>query len=100
LEEIWGWPALQRSKALVKGYFWHTLGIFVGLIMLLLILGICFALAAVLLSVPVLSFKFGLAALEVAAQALIVLGTVLTYYDLRVRKEAYDSQTLTSDLMH
>ena len=104
LEGSWGWAALQRSKALVHGYFWRTLGILSTLIMLVFVfvLGsmvIAGALAAVM-HIPPLVLSLVAMLMGLASQPPIILGLVLIYYDLRVRKEAYDSQTLASDLMH
>lgn len=106
LEGSWGWSALHRSKALVKGYFWRTLGILIALIMLLfmsLFVAIFIAAGAVGVVVeipPIVLTLFGAVMGLAVMQPPIILGLVLIYYDLRVRKEAYDSQTLASDLMH
>lgn len=100
LEGLWGWAALRRSKTLVKGYFWHTLGTLIGLFMILFLVGVLAGVINLALYLPELSFKLVIAVLELAGQALAMLGIVLLYYDLRIRKEAYDCQTLMSDLMH
>lgn len=105
LEGSWGWAALRRSKALVQGYFWRTLGILSALIMLLftsVVVAVLFAAGAVAIFVEIPPIVVDLvgAVMGLAIQPPILLGLVLIYYDLRVRKEAYDSQSLASDLMH
>jgi hypothetical protein len=55
----------------------------------------------VVMEIPLIAFTlFGKVMGLVVVQPAIIVGLVLIYYDLRVRKEAYDSQTLASDLMH
>ena len=100
LEGSWGWSALRRSKALAQGYFWRTLGILVALTLALFVIGFVTGFVGGYMGTPPLVFNLVMQLLGLAAQPTVLLGLVLIYYDLRVRKEAYDSQTLASDLMH
>jgi len=97
LEGLGGMKALKRSKALGQGYNWRNLGI---ILLLQVLSSIPFVLFALLM--PNALGQFGGRLLFVALQSLTgpltVVVIVLLYYDLRVRKEAYDAAALAEDL--
>jgi len=102
LERLSGWQALRRSRELGKGYFRRIFGIIflsyaVVFVVSALIGAIC-GVAMLLVELPphLLGMIANLVALPLAPLPAIVL--VLLYYDLRVRKEAYDSAALAEDL--
>jgi hypothetical protein len=104
LERISGWQALRRSRELGKGFFWRVCGIVflsyaVVFVVSWLIGGVLVVVRMMVrlsLSLPVVGMIANLLALPLAPLPAIVL--VLLYYDLRVRKEAYDSAALAEDL--
>jgi len=98
--------AFRRSAALVAGYRWKTIGVLV----------VSWLLLAVLLTVPTIlsGALFGLGHVDATAAALLngliglVFGVVLTpiplaattllFYDLKIRKEAFDLEMLAGQL--
>ncbi len=98
--------SLRRSRHLIRGMFWRTVGLSLALLFLVYL---------VLLSAAmVFGFLVGVLAdeghfdlvVDLVGRILTILGTpvlligfVLLYYDLRVRKENYDSNALTLELM-
>jgi len=101
LEGLGGMNALKRSKALGQGFYWRNFGV------LLLVMVICGVLGAILGAILGALFgtvlgNFGFRLIYVLAQTLSaplsLITIVLLYYDLRVRKEAYDAAALSEDL--
>jgi hypothetical protein len=104
--------ALRRSAALVKGYFWRTLGLIVvanllvGMISMVITLPIQLAGTVGSLGNPEAVFSGGYLAIQTLVSGLVTVVTmpfvaavvVAIYYDLRVRKEAYDLDRLIADL--
>ncbi len=105
LEGTWGISALKRSRTLGKGNYARIFGLLVLL----------FCVAFVFLGIPVVVINLILAFLFPSAMTLAIVVTVilqclfipiglipfvLMYYDLRVRKEAYDITSLAEDLRH
>jgi hypothetical protein len=102
LESIWGWQAMQRSRALGQGHYARNLGVVL----------LCVSVVTMIIAVPaavayLLTSLFSgseraagmiLSAVFVLLGPLFSIGTVLVYYDMRVRKEAYDLDTLVADL--
>ncbi len=108
LERTAGPTAMDRSYRLVSGHWWRVLGA-------LLLLQLIIIVATVAISIPpVLGVMLLLGesnpllaqALTTAIQAItnivvrpvLMIGTVLIYYDLRIRKEGFDLVTLTQAL--
>ncbi|MGB8899895.1 MAG: hypothetical protein WCC90_12005 [Methylocella sp.] len=100
LERITRTAALKRSRNLVKGHAWRMSGIL--LLLFVLIVTIAGALGFVLgLFFPVTLSVFGVFSdfLSVAfSTPIMLISVVLMYYDLRVRKEAYDTTVLAQEL--
>jgi hypothetical protein len=100
--------AIRRSLQLTKGQFWRIF----GLLMLASLIAEALLVVLVLVltfGVSLLALGTGLAAQVMAALIYVLavgiflpaigLTTVLLYYDQRVRREAYDPQALSEDLM-
>jgi hypothetical protein len=109
LENQSGAAALKRSANLGKGYHWRNAGVVVVwfsiTIMAYLILVLLFTAIGALLGIDIKQgfehwgFRTGLAVLIMGLlYPLIFIGIILLYYDLRVRKEAYDVRALAEDL--
>ena len=108
LEGPWGPQAMVRSYALVKDYFWRILGtwillgaiIVLGQMMLLWPIQIA---AMVLLgdANPLMVQAVSQAAASVVAilmKPIVIIGTVLLYYDARIRREGFDLQVMAEAL--
>lgn len=97
--------AFGRSKGLGAGYYLRNLGLMslLLLIALVLLIVVLVAYEAMALAVPALSKAVPSGIYQAAIMSLLMpfyyVGGVLLYYDMRVRKEAYDSTALTEDLM-
>lgn len=109
LEGRTGWPALKRSKDLAKGFNMRNFGVLLlGNLLLLpayfvgfIVLGIVdYALARSGMDQDMVKAIGGLggALLSVVLYPLVFVLLVLTYYDLRARKEGYDSVSLEAEL--
>lgn len=100
--------AIKRSFALTKGQAWRILGLtllpllLATVAMFLFLTVVAVIVALTLPDLAALRWQIE-AAVDVLAQVVVspVLGitAVLLYYDQRVRREAYDVQTLAEDLM-
>ena len=97
-----GLGALKRSRAVVKDYFNKTFLILVPVAVLEIVLALCvlflsnlfgdlFFLHHLLLSTVFAILLFLVAPLKIVA-------TTMLYYDLRIRKEGYDLQSLSEEL--
>jgi hypothetical protein len=97
--------SFARSRKLGKGFYLRNLGIVMLLVvMMFLLMMVAFLLGWGLIElVPALGSAWPVSIAESLLVALLVplvyVGTVLIYYDMRVRKEAYDNTALTEDLM-
>lgn len=80
--------AFSKSYALVKGNWWRVFGI--NLMFAIIVAGIN-SIAGI---IPVL----GLAISTIVGMPVAVLGSVLLYFDLRVRKQDYTSEELAEEL--
>lgn len=114
LESLHGQAALKRSKMLGKDFYWRNMGIILLLYMVMfaiylliafvvggaigLTVGLFFP-AAAKSSLLYLSYTVIDAAFFTALSPFPAIGLVLLYYDMRARKECYDSTTLAEDLM-
>jgi hypothetical protein len=94
LERRSGRAAVRRSFSLTRGQFWRLLGVLVPIFVIV-------ALLAVALGIGAGSEAAGLALLCLTLLVSPALGiaVVLLYYDLRVRRESYDLDALSEDLM-
>ena len=98
LENTWGIAAFKRSKNLGKGYYLRTF-------LLLALIVLC-----VYPFIGIVGFGLGMllpgtaqlliAIVSILVTPLILIVLVLLYYDLRARKEAYDTVALAEDLQH
>lgn len=99
LEGLGGTKALQRSKQLAKGYLGRN---FLVLLLLMIIGGVVGGLVGGILGATLGEATFVFRLVLVAVQTLIcsfsIVALILLYYDLRVRKEAYDAAALAEDL--
>lgn len=114
LESLHGTTALKRSKELGKGFYWRNMGIilllymvmFAAYLLIALVVGGAIGLmvgfffpAATGSNALYLSYTVIDCALLTALSPFPAIGLVLLYYDMRARKECYDSTTLAEDLM-
>lgn len=107
LEGLGGTKALQRSKKLAQGYLGRN---FLVLVLLMIIGGVVGGLVGGIFGVLVellrqmlhIQAAFLLRTVVVATSTLgasfSIVAMILLYYDLRVRKEAYDAAALAEDL--
>ena len=103
LEQKKGGSALGRSRKLIEGRWWRTFGVLLaGYVLASVVAGIVQGILAALMFVAVgddsvmsviLSGLAGLAGQVITTPFVAALVTVL-YFDLRVRKEAFDLQVL------
>ena len=102
LEGPWGRAALKRSKALGKGYYWRSFGVFLVLIVIAGVIGgVIGGVISLAVSHATDHWAFRLAILAIPAGVSIPIAFitfVLIYYDLRARKEAYDARLLAEEL--
>lgn len=88
LEGLGPTGALSRSSTLVKRNWWRVLGI------MLVVFLITAAVSAILGIMPVVGGIIG----GIIATPIGTIGSILLYYDLRVRKEGYTVEALASEL--
>jgi hypothetical protein len=105
LEERTGWDALKRSKALVKGRFWPTMGVVVLVAILTgIVQGIFLGILAGLVSATgndvarALADAVGQTASSALTTPLSAAVLTVLYFDLRVRKEGFDLELLARRL--
>jgi len=106
LERRGGFNALKRSIQLGKGYYLRNFGTFLLTIVLVFITE---AVIGFVLAFPVMAFddlqnpgilvRLVYAVFSNMFTPIILIITALLYYDLRVRKENYDTATLAQDLV-
>ena len=96
---------MGRSWSLTKGFRAKVFGAFVVAFMLILLPGIALSAFSVAAATATGSVTMGLviflivqAVLQVLAYPFLYVLTTLIYYDLRVRKEAYDIEMLSTSL--
>jgi hypothetical protein len=102
LEGKWGLKALKRSGSLGRGYHWRNAGIVallmgIGVVVALIVAVAVGILAAMGVGPSWLGQAMNVLA-ELVAAPLGIISGILIYYDLRVRKEAYDVRALGEDL--
>jgi hypothetical protein len=100
LEKRWGFNALKRSVKLGHGYYLRSF-VVVALMFLLVVIGFFVQLLVQLIASQLAGVFLGsilgyLPTLLIYPMGIIYV--VLMYYDLRVRKEGYDTETLAAEL--
>ena len=112
LEGTWGANALTRSHHLIRGQFWRVLGTWFILVVIIYIgsraLATPLALVCMLATVGSQGpSPLGMAAAQGLTMAITlclrpvkIIGTVLLYYDARIRKEGFDLQVMAANLGH
>jgi len=93
LEQVYGTRALRRSRELMQGNLWRAVGIIVVSWVALTVLGAGIGMAMRL--VPSLS-ALGSGIAQSLAVAYITAVSVVMYFDIRCRKEAFDLEHLAS----
>jgi hypothetical protein len=106
LERRGGLDALKRSIQLGKGYYLRNCGVFLLTMVLIFIVQMVLVILADVLILafddvqqPGVAARLLIAAVSNLATPIILIATALLYYDLRVRKENYDTATLAQDLV-
>ncbi len=108
LERSWGPTAMDRSYRLVSGHWWRVLGTLLLLQLIIIVATVAISavpVVAVMLlfgeSNPLLAQSLTTAIqtiTNIVVRPVLMIGTVLIYYDLRIRKEGFDLVTLTQAL--
>ncbi len=108
LERSWGPTAMGRSYQLVSGHWWRVLGTLLLLQLIIIVATVAiFVLPAVVVmllfgeSNPLLAQSLTTAiqtTSNIVIRPVLMIGTVLIYYDLRIRKEGFDLVMLTQAL--
>lgn len=101
LEKRRAWTSLERSRSLSKGFYLRNFAIFFLMFVVVLALnGLVDATTYFLIPDQhyELLFHLGMGLVEVLATPLVTICLVLVYYDMRVRKEAFDLEVLGQDL--
>jgi len=93
--------AVRRSIALTKGQAWRIIGLILPSTLLLMAFTIGLAIVALKLPTMAASVVIILGNFVILAtlSPVMQLTLVLLYYDQRVRRESYDAQALSEDLM-
>lgn len=99
LERMAGATAMGRSKELMKGNLGKGFGLsfLVGLLSMVVNIGVGFVLGMLLPRHP-LVLEVGLLVAQAIILPLLTAPMILLYYDLRVRKEAFDLQRLADSV--
>ena len=110
LERTAGPTAMDRSYRLVSGHWWRVLGTLLLLQLILIVATLAISLPAMLAVMLLLSESNPLLAqslttaiqtiTNIVVRPVLMIGVVLIYYDLRIRKEGFDLVTLTQALEH
>ena len=101
LEEEWAGAALKRSKALGKGFHMRNLGVLVVMFIISAVVGGILGAtigAAIMSMFGPIAFELFVNCIQIIFTPLGVCAAILMYYDLRVRKEAYNSEVLSEEL--
>ena len=98
--------SLRRSRHLIRGMFWRTVGLASAMLcmvyLLLFTAGVVWGVASLMMppdANQALLEDLFVRLLTIAVTPVLLICFVLLYYDLRVRKENYDSSALTLELM-
>jgi hypothetical protein len=106
LEGLGGTKAMGRSRQLVRGDFWRVLGYFLLVFLLSAAVGWVLGFVGGLIAPLLASGPVAVALVNQAVQQVIhlfimpyfIVVMILLYYDLRVRKEAFDLEILAKNL--
>jgi len=102
LESVGGWASLKRSKELGKGFYLRNFGVLLLCIAVSFsgsfFLGMIWGAISVLAGLPLMAAQVVATALSLLLTPVSLIATVLMYYDMRARKEAYDNALLAEDL--
>lgn len=100
LEGLGPFSAIKRSKTLAKGYHLRNFGVMLLVIIILMVIGAIIGLIFGFFAFNQESFAYRLSvsATQSLTAPMMLIATILLYYDLRVRKEAYDATALAEDL--
>ena len=97
---------MRRSIQLGKGFYLRNFGVFMLTLILIFIVQIILVILADVLifafddvEQPGTAARLLIAAISNLFTPIILITTTLLYYDLRVRKENYDTATLAQDLV-
>ena len=99
LENTWGRDAFKRSKSLGKDYYLRNAGLFLFVILFNFLFGEGVQALFEIINYGQLSIALAIG-VPILVQPIVLIMLVLTYYDLRARKEGYDSAALAEDLQH
>ncbi|HEY7478502.1 MAG TPA: hypothetical protein VIB62_09715 [Actinomycetota bacterium] len=98
VEDRRGTDAMSRSWNLVKGHFWHVVGVIVVGWLISVVVGLVFgAIGAAIGDLWVLRWIFDVIA-QILIAPFIALVTVVLYIDLRARSEALTGDALRTEL--
>lgn len=106
LEGLGGTKAMGRSRELVRGFGWRVFGYFVLTLLLNIVLGWVLGFIGGLIAPMIASGPTGITLVNQAIQQTInlfvapyfIVVMILLYYDIRVRKEAFDLEILSKSL--
>ncbi|HEX4335267.1 MAG TPA: hypothetical protein VH062_05100 [Polyangiaceae bacterium] len=101
LEDLKAWPAIKRSRTLMADYLGKVAMLTSVVWLLGLVIGaaITAAIHVVPWPYPIIGDFLSYFLLQVLMMPLSIATTVLFYYDLRIRKEAFDLQHLASSMV-
>ena len=91
--------ALRRSRDLVRGSWWRIFGIGIVFVLVILVLSVAVAVPTgiLLISNPAIGGLLSIAA-GILVFPVALIGRTLVYFDLRVRKEGYNLDALSSEI--
>jgi hypothetical protein len=96
-------PAFSRSLALTEGSVWRVIGVFVLVFVIFTALfGLLFLLGSVLVTQsPRLASVFSVinGTISIFVYPIYTVFITLLYYDLRIRRDGYDLEVMTKELM-
>ena len=97
--------SLRRSRHLIRGMFWRTVGLAAAMLALVYLMlfaaGVAWGVVSLVMPLGAnlaLYEDMVVRVLTIFATPALLISFVLLYYDLRVRKENYDSHALTLEL--
>jgi hypothetical protein len=101
LEGVWGFHALKRSLALGTHYYIRNFVVFIWPYTAYFMLWTVYFVLSFLL-MPTTGWRIAITAIKLSVFTLItplaIIMTVLLYFDMRIRNEAYDIVALSEEL--
>jgi hypothetical protein len=106
IEDLRPIEALTRSARLIRGNWWRALGIFIALQLIMSFIYETSKIAFTALDSVILSFNqdleilghatiaTGLTVVQISSTPILILGVTILFYDLKVRREAYDLEMM------